>query len=302
MKIILQESADKERLEVEQDRLKIDRAKFEAEEEKRKQKPRWSEYLRNNFLAFVAALVSMATLAISASQVWVAQINKDKELALLKAQQDREWRYKALEFVANKSDIFFGSEPEKARRMAGALAVGFPREIADELLGKLQISAQENVVGAIAGVRADLSKSPFFKVPTSPRTISDIVIHVTESSDEAALHVLLDPNSPRAASYHYLILRDGKVMNLVAEANIAFHALPHNATTIGVAISSLGKEKGLPQVQYQAFLTLVAEIAKRYSIPVAHVVGHREILEAKIDCPLGVDMNTIRSDLQRLIQ
>jgi N-acetyl-anhydromuramyl-L-alanine amidase AmpD len=186
--------------------------------------------------------------------------------------------------------------------MAGALAVGFPREIADELLGKLQISARDNVVGAIAEVRADLSKSSFFRVPSSPRTISDIVIHVTESSDKEALRFLLDRNNPRGASYHYLILRDGKVMNLVDEANIALHDPGHNETTIGVGISAPGTEERLPQVEYQALLTLVAEIAKRHSIPVAHVVGHREISPGRTDCPRGVDMKTIRSELQHLIQ
>ena len=278
--------------------------RFEAEDRKREQKPRLAEYLRENFLAFVAALVSVATLALSASQVWVAQINKEKDLAVLKAQQDREWRYKALEFVSNKSDIFFGSDPGKAKRMAGALAVGFPHEVADEMLGRLQISVQESVVGGITDVRAEVRSSvPSFRVPTSPRNITDIVVHTTESTEKEALSTFSGSDNLGQVSIHYLILRDGKVVNFVAEANVAFHVRSHNDTSIGVEISHMQTEGSLPDVQHQALLTLLAGIAKRHSIPVAHIVGHREIIPFRYtDCPDGVDMDTIRNEVQRLMQ
>lgn len=301
MKIVFQESADPKRLAIERERLQIDQTRFEAEDKKHKRKPRLAEYLRENFLAFVAALVSVATLALSASQVWVAQINKEKDLALLKAQQDREWRYKALEFVTDKSDVFFGSDPTKAKRMAGALAVGFPRDVADEILGKLQISVQENVVGGITDVRAEVRSShPAFRVPNSPRRITDIIVHTTESSDAVALHIFSGLDNPRGISIHYLILRDGKVLNLVDEANIAFHAHSYNETSIGIEISHLVMEGPLPDVQRQALISLLAGIAKRHAIPIAHVVGHREINPGTTACPEGIDMAAIRNELQHL--
>jgi hypothetical protein len=76
--------------------------------------------------------------------------------------------------------------------------------------GKLQISVQESVAGGLADVRAEVRASgPFFRVPASPRNITDIVVHSSETSDTAALIVLSGADNPRQLSVHYLVLRDG---------------------------------------------------------------------------------------------
>jgi N-acetyl-anhydromuramyl-L-alanine amidase AmpD len=109
-------------------------------------------------------------------------------------------------------------------------------------------------------------------------------------------------DNPRQVSIHYLILRDGKVVNFVAEANVAFHVRSHNDTFIGVQISHMQTQGSLPDVQHQALLTLLTGIIKRHSIPVAHVVWHREINPGTTDCLAGLEMVTIRNEVQRLVQ
>lgn len=169
MKILLQKAADPARLAIEQERLKIERARFEAETDKGKQKPLFAKYLGENFLAFVAALVSLATLALSASQVWVAQINKDRDLVVLRVQQDKEWRYKALEFISNKSEVFYGSDPGKAKQMSDVFAVGFPPDIANEMLGKIQNSASAGALHAIHDARQELRSFSYLDWEGRPR-------------------------------------------------------------------------------------------------------------------------------------
>jgi hypothetical protein len=169
VKIFLQRTADPAHLAIEQERLKIEKARFEATEERRKQKAPFAQYLRENLLAFVAVLVSVATLALSASQVLVAEINKNKDLAVLEAQQEREWRYKALEFVANKSEIFFGTDADKAKQMAAVFTVGFPQHIAVEILGKIQNSAKDNVLQAIYNVRDQMQRFEYLDWKEQPR-------------------------------------------------------------------------------------------------------------------------------------
>jgi hypothetical protein len=149
MKIVVQESADNDRIAIERERLRIDIARFDVEMKKEATKSWIGEHVRQNLSAFVVALVSVVTLVLSVGQVAVAHINKTKDLEVLRQQQENEWRYKALQFVTANSEAFYGEQPETARRMAGVLMVGFPLNIAKEMIAKIQDTAPINVQNAL---------------------------------------------------------------------------------------------------------------------------------------------------------
>jgi N-acetylmuramoyl-L-alanine amidase len=103
-----------------------------------------------------------------------------------------------------------------------------------------------------------------------------IVIHVTDGSFAGALSWLKNPESK--ASAHYLVRSsDGQVVQLVAEADIAWHVRCWNPMAIGIeheGFTSTGED--LTEEMYQSSAKLVANIAARKGIPVDsnHIIGH----------------------------
>jgi N-acetylmuramoyl-L-alanine amidase len=125
--------------------------------------------------------------------------------------------------------------------------------------------------------------------------ISMIVLHYTgmESAD-AALQRLTDPEAK--VSSHYMVAEDGTVMRLVDEARRAWHAgrsywrgiTDVNAASVGIEIVNPGHEFGYRPFagpQMGSVLRLTAEIARRYDIKPAMVVGHSDIAPTRKQDP-----------------
>ena len=124
-----------------------------------------------------------------------------------------------------------------------------------------------------------------------------IVIHISEgtlASADAWFN-----NDAAKVSAHYCVGRSGEVHQYVNEDDTAYHAgsgvdptwrllrprINPNFYTIG--IEHEGRAQDLwPDLQYATSAQLVADIAKRWSIPVDadHIVMHREIRASKT-CP-----------------
>jgi N-acetylmuramoyl-L-alanine amidase len=134
--------------------------------------------------------------------------------------------------------------------------------------------------------------SPNFDERTLP--ISMAVIHYTEMTDrDFAIERLCDPAAKVSA--HYLICRDGEVVQLVPEAMRAWHAgLSYwrgirdiNSASIGIELDHPGHKYGyteFPDAQFEALVPLLARMVKEYRIPRANVVGHSDVAPArKID-------------------
>ena len=137
------------------------------------------------------------------------------------------------------------------------------------------------------GIIIDKIPSPNFDKRPKGVKIKAIIIHYTgmKTFDEA-LERLCDKRSK--VSSHYLIRRNGKIINLVNESHRAWHAGVsywrgiHNLNncSIGIELENPGYEFGyLPfsKKQMKSLIFLCKKIKKKYQIHPEWVLGHSEI-------------------------
>lgn len=114
-------------------------------------------------------------------------------------------------------------------------------------------------------------------------------------------------------SAHYVVGLDGRVAQLVDDADTAWHAgrilrptaslvatraASPNLYTIGIEFEDGGDPWGpRPDDQYSIGARLLHHAAQRWAIPLdrEHVFGHREVFAAK-DCPGGLDVDRLVRD------
>jgi N-acetylmuramoyl-L-alanine amidase len=118
-----------------------------------------------------------------------------------------------------------------------------------------------------------------------------VVIHHTSNDSTAqALRTLTTPE--RKVSAHYLIGRDGAIIQLVEESARAWHAgqswwngqTDINSASIGIELDNTGSEP-FPEVQIDALLGLLAGIKQRHNIPTANFIGHADVAPGRKDDP-----------------
>ncbi len=123
------------------------------------------------------------------------------------------------------------------------------------------------------------------------RRANFLILHHTGSQDAAtALATLTSPE--RRVSAHYLVGRDGKVWQLVAEHARAWHAgaarwgtaTDLNSLSIGVELDNNGSE-AYGDIQIDALLALLDDIRSRQSIPRANFLGHGDIAPGRKSDP-----------------
>ena len=126
------------------------------------------------------------------------------------------------------------------------------------------------------------------------RAIDVLVLHYTGMIDgQRALARLTDPASE--VSCHYLIWEDGRVDQLVAERDRAWHAgrsfwageRDMNACSIGIEIVNGGHDGGCPPypvAQIAAVAALCLDCRARHSISASRVLAHSDIApDRKLD-------------------
>lgn len=103
-------------------------------------------------------------------------------------------------------------------------------------------------------------------------------------------------------SAHYLIARDGTILKMVDEKNVAYHAgksaLPDgsrqmlNTTSIGIEVISM-KRNGPTEAQYRSLDWLIKDICSRYDI--RYLVRHSDIATplGRKDDPWGMDWKRV---------
>lgn len=130
-----------------------------------------------------------------------------------------------------------------------------------------------------AGIPAEWQPSPNFDA----RKPNFVVLHHTSSDSAAhALRTLTDPL--RRVSAHYLIGRDGRIIQLVDERARAWHAgeskwgqdTDLNSISLGIELDNNGNEV-FPEAQIFALLRLLEDIKARYRIPTANFLGHADV-------------------------
>ena len=132
--------------------------------------------------------------------------------------------------------------------------------------------------------------------PLPPRTVSPnfderrpnlvIIHHTSDNTLEQALNTLTTPE--RKVSAHYVIGRDGTVVQLVNESARAWHAgiswwggyTDINSASLGIELDNNGNEP-FADAQIDALLILLADIRQRRHIPAANFIGHADIAPSR---------------------
>jgi N-acetylmuramoyl-L-alanine amidase len=122
-----------------------------------------------------------------------------------------------------------------------------------------------------------------------------IVLHYTGMTHaQAALDLLCAPDSKLSA--HYLIHRDGRIVQLVPEARRAWHAgvaawegeTDVNSRSIGIEIVNPGHSYGYPDfspAQIEAVTALCRDILARHPIRRERVVAHSDVAPSRKNDP-----------------
>lgn len=121
--------------------------------------------------------------------------------------------------------------------------------------------------------------SPNFE-PRRPQVV--IIHHTTNDNPDSALKTLTDP--ARRVSSHYLIARDGRIMQLVDERERAWHAGRSwwggledlNSSSIGIELDNTGHEP-FAEPLIISLLALLRDLKQRFSIPTENFLGHGDI-------------------------
>lgn len=126
---------------------------------------------------------------------------------------------------------------------------------------------------------SELVRSPNFEA----RRPNFVILHHT-SSDVAERALATLTSRERAVSAHYLITRQGALVQLVDERMRAWHAgeswwagiTDMNSASIGIELDNNGEEP-FAEVQIATLLALMSDLRERYKIPAANVLGHADV-------------------------
>jgi hypothetical protein len=148
--IDVKEKIEIARLQMESERIEVERMKSLADQ----------RFWAKNFGASITAIISLAAVLVSLSQVWVASIQKDKELAIAQAQkdkeidlnrtqkekefatvivqQDRAWKLDMAKFVLDHGDKLLGKDKAQRELITRVMLTTFPSEYSAEIIDRLE--------------------------------------------------------------------------------------------------------------------------------------------------------------------
>ena len=127
----------------------------------------------------------------------------------------------------------------------------------------------------------------FSKRIRSHREIKFIILHYTGmQSMIASIKRLINPKYK--VSCHYLINRKGKIIKMVDEDRVAWHAGKSkwknfnnlNKNSIGIELVNKGHEHGYEKftnIQIRKLIKLCLYLKKKYKIKTSNVLGHSDI-------------------------
>ncbi len=134
---------------------------------------------------------------------------------------------------------------------------------------------------------AELCPSPNFGERRNGAPIDMLLLHYTGmKTGQAAQDWLCDEHSQ--VSSHYIVHEDGHIVQMVREADRAWHAgkscwaglTDINSHSIGIEIVNGGHEFGMPdfpQEQMQSVITLCQSVVARHAIAPERVLAHSDV-------------------------
>jgi N-acetyl-anhydromuramyl-L-alanine amidase AmpD len=129
-------------------------------------------------------------------------------------------------------------------------------------------------------VRGEGSYTEASRTPKS-HTIDTIVIHATDGGSLLG-NVWWLSGGHSHASAHYVVARDGSIVQLVHLSDIAWHAGNWKVNCHSIGIEHVGETydpAGFTVEEYRSSARLVAWLVRRYDIPVdrTHIIGHSQV-------------------------
>lgn len=141
------------------------------------------------------------------------------------------------------------------------------------------------------------SKPPTEFIPAHPNHFDSstrinkperIFMHHTNGSIESAIGVFQRTQRVdgeyRQVSAHYIIARDGRIIQMVPDNKVAYHSgAAGNNNSIGIENEATRTEQGLTPAQEQSLIQLVQYLTQVYNIPNNKIVGHNTVYDT--ECP-----------------
>lgn len=125
--------------------------------------------------------------------------------------------------------------------------------------------------------------------PKQSRTIDEIILHSTDGGTAdarvTARNLFAQPKEydPKTGQYHqqsahYIVGRDGTVVQCVLHKDIAWHANEASLYTIGIEHNARNSDSRLTWVQYYASAELVVWLCQKFGLPTNRyfIMGHSE--------------------------
>ncbi|TEU14653.1 MAG: LysM peptidoglycan-binding domain-containing protein [Anaerolineales bacterium] len=147
--------------------------------------------------------------------------------------------------------------------------------------------------------------SPHFNERPDPDHITTIVVHATANSTLTG--VLSWFRNPTAyLSAHYVIGKDGRIVQMVKDEDRAWHAgrsewreVP-NVNDYGLGIELVNLNDGqdpYPEAQYQSLVKLCQALVHKYNVSTEDIVGHYQVSPGRKTDPRGLDLNKLRQEI-----
>lgn len=138
-----------------------------------------------------------------------------------------------------------------------------------------------------------------------PRKKTDgVVIHHTGGN---SLQVAVDTLKQRGLSYHYLVDRDGRVIQVLPDNLIGWHSYPsnkkpefNNSNTISISMVA-ADDTNVTAEQIAAATSLESMLSKKYGFSKTNVYGHGEVSSAKHPKEGFTIANAIRTGKEEIV-
>ncbi|MFZ1103040.1 MAG: peptidoglycan recognition family protein [Hyphomicrobiaceae bacterium] len=122
--------------------------------------------------------------------------------------------------------------------------------------------------------RVDRGESTGHKSSRGGRAIDHIVIHYTTSRNIEGSISHFKTGTPRASA-HYIVGQDGKLVQMVADRDCAWHAGTSNMNLCSIGIEHVARVGDrITEAQARTSIALIRWLMHAYAIPAAHVIPH----------------------------